>query len=133
MRIALHVCSMLVLVTALAFVFGCAGGGPTEPGGDTTSRGTVSGTVVEDATETPVEGASVTLATNTSTKTATTDADGTFTMEDVLYGTYTVNVTYSPPGTALSGSASVTVNEDEPNPSVTIALKGTTGPPPPPF
>ncbi|MFK3984941.1 PQQ-dependent sugar dehydrogenase [Micromonospora sp. NPDC050397] len=79
------------------------GGPPTEPPQPPTT-GTVSGTVTRAAGGTPVAGATVTLSPGG--RTATTAANGTYTLGDLAPGSYTVA------GTAtgnLTGSASVTV------------------------
>ncbi|GEM_PF-2481206 len=133
MRTMLSVALSLSLAIITAAAFGCASGTPGDTNGDPTGRGTITGTVVRDDSGKPIQGATVTLVTNTAPKTATTDAKGAFILTDVLYGTYTLNAVYSPPGTNLSGTAKVTVSAEAKNPTVTIKLKGTSGPPPPPF
>ncbi len=134
MRTVMMLSLSLVLVGLFVVTMGCASGAQTDPtDGDNGGRGTITGTVVEDETNLPIEGATVTLITNTANRSTTTDARGAFSLTDVLYGTYTVTAVYAPAGTDLSGTVKVTVSAENKNPSVRIVLKGTSGPPPPPF
>ncbi|MDV3221008.1 S8 family serine peptidase [Intrasporangium sp.] len=80
-------------------------------------RHTVSGTVTLEATGAPVEGATVTIATQLPS--ATTGADGTFSIADVPEGRYILNVDAG--GCAAPHSGELVVDGDE---TVTVVLEG---------
>lgn len=89
------------LIVATLGMAGCKGpkgdkGEPGEPGAPGTSavdKGSISGTVKDASSGTPIEGAAV--ETLPATSTATTDSSGAFTISNIPVGVYTVTATKS--------------------------------------
>jgi hypothetical protein len=119
----------LIAAIAVAFLMtlalaGCGGGGGG--GGQTSTTGTVIGTVLDTSTNNPVDGASVSIGTYT----VHTGADGAFTLSDVTPGSETLSIAatgydnYSRSLTVVAGTNNLG--------NVRIDQTGG-GPPPPPF
>jgi len=87
---------VMALIIGVIFIFAGCGGGPGDPGGpgDGDKTYSVSGTVTADDPDGALAGASVQLKQNGTQKgSATTDAEGKYTISNVANGTYTIEVT----------------------------------------
>ncbi len=127
--------ALVGLALLLALAAGCASGPGTDSGDGSNgggSRGTISGTVV-NASDAPVEGATVTINTNTAGNVTTTAANGAFSFPNVLFGTYIVSATKASTGYFGTAEQSVTLNAQSPSPQITLKLQDGGTPPPPPF
>lgn len=83
--------------------------------------GTLSGTVLDASTRSPISGATVTAKSPSNSYTATTDSGGRFTILGVAVDTYTVTITAS--GHDLVNVPGVTVFGDQPNSVGTVSLE----------
>ncbi len=92
-----------IILALLLFIPACKSKSPTSPD-DVETTGTISGTVTAAGTGTAISGASV--STQPATSTATTNAQGSYTISNVSPGSYTVTATA---GGYMAGTANATV------------------------
>ncbi len=84
----LSMVSVLIALTVVFMIAGCSG---SSDSGGSGSAVTLSGTVIDAASQSPVNSATVTM----DSKTATTTEDGTYTLSNLSSGTFTLTVTAS--------------------------------------
>ncbi|WP_260727077.1 PQQ-dependent sugar dehydrogenase [Dactylosporangium roseum] len=105
------------LQNGIGVLFKAPGGGGEEPPPVT---GTITGTVTNQGTGTPVSGATVTLSPGGATK--TTGANGTYTFTGVTVGNYTVSASVGSGGACGGGGASAPVTVTAGTSTVNLAL-----------
>jgi hypothetical protein len=91
------------------------------------TAGSISGTVTDAVTGEPVEGATVSLAVVDSTKTTTTVVDGTYLLEDVPAGNYTVTFSAESYITATMEDVAVIAGTETLDVDMALQLEPTTG------
>ncbi|UWP83836.1 PQQ-dependent sugar dehydrogenase [Dactylosporangium fulvum] len=104
------------LQNGIGVLFKAPGGGEEPP----PVKGTITGTVTNQGTGTPVSGATVTLSPGGATK--TTAANGTYTFTDVTAGNYTVSASVGSGGACGGGGASAPVTVTSGTSTVNLAL-----------